>query len=338
MRGIACGLIVGFILFSRLASAQEPKVRATLATKDDQFVGQRLILAVELLAPGYFAGAAAFDLPDPPGLLLVPPSGSPVISSETIADTAYTVQRHEVSVFAHRGGEQSIPPLTIRFQFKRNPLDKVSVPASVKTEPVRFTAKIPPGAEKLGSVISAKDFKAVESWKPVPGRAKAGDAFTRTITYSAPDVPAMAFPPFPAGAIDGMGIYPQPPEVLDVNERGSLSGRRRDAVSYVCQRAGRFVIPAVKLTWFDLDTHTLQTIDFAARTLDVAPSPEQTSALSAPEHHNFRFFLITLASALGICALAWVFSKTRATWLPFLRVFLPVHLAPLNPPETFNQH
>lgn len=329
-------LLAGAFLFTGSALAQEAKVRAALATKDDQYVGQRVVLAVELLAPGYFADAPAFDLPDPPGLLLVPPSGSPVVSSETVGGAAFTVQRHELSVFARRGGEQTIPPFNVRFHFKRNPLDKDSVPASVVTEPVHFTAKVPPGAEKLGSLISARRFTAVESWKPEPGRAKAGDAFTRTISYSAPDVPAMAFPPFPAGMIEGLGIYPRPPEVLDVSDRGSLTGKRRDIISYVCQRAGHFVIPAERLTWFDLDTRALQTIEFPARTIDAAPAPGPASATPAiaSEPDDLRMAVVNLLTVLGACVLARVFYRTRAFWLRLIGVFRPVHLVPLNPPDT----
>ena len=193
--------------------AQEAKVRTSIETKGDLWVGQRATLLVELLVPGFFSGAAAFDLPTVPGLMLAPPEGSPIVASETIDGMTYTVQRHELAVFSRRAGEQTIPPFTVRFRFKRNPLDKDAIPTAVKTEPVAFTVKLPPGAEKLGSLISARNLKVEEAWTPEPGKAKAGDAFTRTITFDAPEVPAMAFPPFPAGTIDGIGVYPKPPEV-----------------------------------------------------------------------------------------------------------------------------
>ena len=129
-------------------------------------------------------------------------------------------------------------------------------------------------------MISARNLKVEETWTPEPGKAKAGDAFTRTITFTAPEVPAMAFPPFPAVKIDGLGIYAKPPEVLDKSNRSSLSGNRRDTITYVCQRAGQFTIPAVRLTWFDLDAQKLRTIDFPARHLSVSSNPalESTAA------------------------------------------------------------
>lgn len=314
--------------------AQEAKVRTSLATKGDVWVGQKVTFVVELLAPGFFSGAASFDLPKTPGLLLVPPSGSPVVSSETIDDVSYTVQRHEAAVFARRAGEQTIPPIPIRIQFKRNPLDKQSVAATLQTEPVRFAAKAPPGAEKLGSLICARDLQVEETWKPEPGKAKAGDAFTRTITYTAPDVPAMAFPPFPAAKIDGLGIYPKAPEVLDQSDRGSLTGKRRDTITYVCQRSGQLVIPAARFTWFDLDAKQLRTVDFPARTLDVAPNPALASTATTvvtDVHAGSRGLLAGLAVAVVVNLLAVLVWKSRSFWLPLFEVFRPVHLGPLNP-------
>ena len=316
-------------------TAQEAKVRASIETKGELWVGQRVTLLVELLAPGFFSGTAAFDLPTVPGLMIAPPEGSPIVASETIDAATYTVQRHELAVFSRRAGEQTIPPITVRFRFKQNPLDKDSIAAEAKTEPVPFRVKLPPGAEKLGSLISARNLKVEEVWTPEPGRAKAGDAVTRTITFIAPEVPAMALPPFPADKIEGLGIYPKPPEVLDESNRGNLTGKRRDTIIYLCQRAGDFTIPAVRLTWFDLDAQKLQTIDFPARHLSVSPNP----ALSSTATDKKIFILWTaLYWLLGVAIVASIVTFCRGYWMPWLARALdswrPVHLQPLNPIAT----
>lgn len=320
------------VLWCGHAKAQEAKARVSLAGKDTAWAGQRMTLVVELLAPGFFASPVNFDLPDPPGMLIVPPSGSPVVNSEEIDGVNYTVQRHELAAFAQRAGEQTIPPISARFQFKRQPLDKAAVAATVKTEPVKFTTKLPPGAEKLGSIISARNLKVVEEWKPEPGKTKAGDAFTRTVTFTAPDVPAMAFPPFPAKPIDGLGIYPKAPEVLDQDNRGSLTGQRRDVITYVCQRAGQFTIPAARLTWFNLDTQKLETIEFPARTFDVAPNPAMASAAPSQTASPARgLWPALLWSAVAMALLGVCFVPARF-WLRLAAPWRSVHLAPLNPP------
>jgi len=317
------------------ASAQDPQVRARLQVPDPLWAGQKVTLVVELLAPGYFSSAASFDLPNPSGLLLLAPADHPLVSGETIEGAYYTVQRHELAVYPTTAGTHTIPPFRVRFSYKHAPLDHDSVTAAVTTPSLSLGVMAPPGAEGLGQVISARNLRVVEEWKPATDKAavRVGDAFTRTVTFSAPDVPAMMFPPFPAGQIDGLGVYPQPPKVIDRNDRGARWAERRDSVTYVCQRPGRFTLPAARLTWFDLDAQKLQVIDLPAHTWEVAAnSSEEVSAVPAQER-KIGWKGIAAAGAgvaLGFAAFKWHASCRR--WLAaVLAPLRPVHLQPLNP-------
>lgn len=327
--------------------SQEAKVRTSIGTNDVNWVGQKVAVIVELLAPGFFASAASFELPNPRGVLLMPPTEHPVVSSETISGTSYTVQRHELSAFATRAGEQSIPAFKVRFAFKSAPLDTNETRATVATTPLTFKAQLPPGAENLGIVISAKGLKIEETWQPEPGTTNvlAGAAFTRTVTFSAPDVPGMAFPPFPAGKIDGLGIYLKR-QVLDQSDRGALRGERRDVITYVCQRSGEFTIPAARLVWFDLDGKQLHTNDFPARTLQVAPNPAlattnngaasttglgRTTTSPPPLSFVQRHWLsLLIVMILIVAGAVWGWPLVAPELIAALR---PLHLAKLNPSD-----
>lgn len=325
-------------LCSPLTFAEEALVRASLSAEAPVRVGQQMTLAVELLAPGYFASAASFDLPDPAGLLLMPPAGHPVVGSETIDGVRYTVQRHKLSAWPMRAGEQTIPPLTIRFSYKRRPLDDNPVVASVTTPPVALSVEMPPGAERLGTVISARDLRVEETWDPDPGAREvpAGAAFTRTVTFTAPGVPGMVFPPFPAGRIDGLGIYTKQ-QTLDQTDRGSLTGERRDVITYVCQRPGRYTIPASRFTWFDLDAGALRTVDLPARTLEVVANPAM--AVAAPARRLDpalwgRSTWLGLAGMVVLLAVVWLLVRSlrvRRAIIAAAGQLRPVRLQPLNP-------
>jgi hypothetical protein len=324
------------IIAGATSFGQEPvaKARAHFEIKGEPLVGQRLTLVVDLLAPGFFAGNPSYNLPDVPGVLLIPPSESPVIGTVQENGLSYTSQRHELYVFARRPGQFVIPPVAIRLQFKRNPLDNEPVVQTVQTPALSFTVKAPPGAENLSGIISARDLKIEETWKPEPGKAKAGDAFTRTVTFTAPDVPAMAFPEFPAEKIDGLGIYPKTPEVLDKSDRGTLLGERRDTITYVCQRPGQFVIPAAQMTWFDLDAQQLRTIDFPARTIEVAPNPALPIASTVETTHpHLALKWLGAGAALLILLSAVVVWRQQlySLLLRGLAPWRPIHLQPLNP-------
>jgi hypothetical protein len=331
--GLKMQLLAGLVL-PVAATAEDARVRASLADDEQVWVGQRVTIVVELLAPGYFASAAAFDIPDPEGVLLMPPQGHPLVSNETIDGTLYSVQRHDLLAWPMRAGEQSIPAVTVKFSFKRNPLDTDKEQASVTTAPLRFGVATPPGAENLGTVISARNLVVEESWHPEPGSddIEAGAAFMRTITFTAPDVPGMIFPPFPAGTIDGLGIYAKQ-QLQDREERGSLSGERSDQITYVCRRPGQYTIPAAKLTWFDLDSQALRTEELPARTLNVVANPAMASAApaGAPETRTTKIPWL-LASAVAIVLfVAAVNRAVRDTFARLVAPFFPVHLEPLSP-------
>jgi hypothetical protein len=335
------------------ANAQEAHVRLHLSTEGPVWVGQGVRLTVDLLAPGYFASAVSFDLPDPRGVLLLPPAGRPLVSTEVIGSTHYAVQEHEVRAWPMRAGEQSIPAFNIRFTFKRNPLDTDTVPVTLTTNAVPLTVKQPPGAEHAGSIISASNLQVTESWSPEPGAepVKAGAAFVRVVTFTAPDVPGMVFPPFPTGQIDGLGIYSKR-RLLDQDERGTLLGKRRDEITYVAKRPGQFTIPAAQYTWFDLDTQQLRSAALPARTLHVIANPEMASADTAGMagtngdtwsrwlnalggQAGYRGIVAMLGAVVFVLVLLLPASRRRVcrTLRAAIAPLRAVHLQPLNPTE-----
>jgi hypothetical protein len=312
-------------------------VRTSVVDEGPYWVGQQVLVVVELLAPGYFSSAASFDLPDPQGVLLMPPTGHPVVGSETIDGTRFTVQRHELHAWPMRSGDIDIPALAARFSFKRNPLDSEEVPAAVRTSAIALSVEQPPGSEGLGTVISARGLQVTEHWQPQPGAdaVKAGSAFIRTITFTASDVPGMVFPPFPAGEIDGLGIYGKQ-QLQDHELRGVLEGQRSDVITYVCQQPGQFSIPAVRFTWFDLDSQELRHHDFPALVLNVVDNPELASAgegKNAPVGFDIRAWG-RAAAVLGLLALlllAAMNPHVRRLSGRAIAALRPVHLQPLNP-------
>ena len=86
------------------AADPPPRVAVALAPKDGAWVGQRVAFVVTLSTPDLFAGAPSFDVPPIPGVVVLPPAGSPVIGSETVGGDSFTTQRHEFAVYAQRPG------------------------------------------------------------------------------------------------------------------------------------------------------------------------------------------------------------------------------------------
>lgn len=321
-----------FLALCVSAFAEEPaaQLRTSFANEGEPWVGKKLTFVVEIFAPGIFNSTPAFDLPQVSGLLIIPPEGHPVVRSEQINGTDYIVQRHELAVLARRGGPFAIPPFSVRFAFKPSSTSPESRDEKLLTPALRFTAVVPPGAGNMRSLITARDLEVKETWDRQPdAKTKPGDAFVRTVDFTAPDVPAMLFPEFPAEKIRGLGVYPSTPLVLDHMERSDTEGHRQDRITYVCEQAGHFTIPAVTFTWWDLDSKELKTILLPARNFDVIGPPAPPVPKPFPIKRVATGGLLILVLS-GILAMAWRYRRASRRWISPL---FPRHLQPLNPAE-----
>jgi hypothetical protein len=243
-------------------------MRSSLANPGPVWVGQRLTIKVALLTTTFFAGAPVFQLPTIPHALLMQIEDHPVLGTEQIDDTTYNVQQHELAFFMLRPGVYAVPPFTVRFASAPR-YGEPPVGHQLTTQAMQVEARMPPGAEHLPSLISTRALRVTQTWQPQPTQARLGDAFTRTITLSAPDVPGMVMPTLPLAQVDGLTVYPTPPVVQDRVERGIFTGQRMQTVTYVCERPGPITVPALSIPWWDVEKQSLRQVTLPALSLKV---------------------------------------------------------------------
>jgi hypothetical protein len=87
------------------------------------------------------------------------------------------------------------------------------------------------------------------------------------------------------------------------------------AQAAVCQRPGRFVVPAARLTWWDLDHHQLRRVDFPARTFEVAANPalpRSPTASASSESRNLGARMISLGAVAAFIVVLAGFGLWKA--------------------------
>src|SRR5262249_20631466 len=176
------------------------------------------------------------------------------------------------------------------------------------TPPLHIEARWPPGAEHLSGLVSTSAMTVSEQWTPDPKQAHVGDAFTRTVTRTAPDVPAMAFTPLPVTDLDGLAAYPKPPVVRDHSERGTFTGTRIDSVTYVCERPGTVTIPALEFPWWNVRTSELEKVTLPETTLEIGRAP------LSPRTRGWIEIAGAAALLLLLLAAWWWRGALRAAW------------------------
>ena len=141
--------------------------------------------------------------------------------------------------------------------------------------PAQLTIAVPPGVDATQPLIATTRATLEEQWSRAPTSAlKAGDALVRTITREADDVPAMAMPALAFPAPAGVRVYVDPPQSEDRQNRGAVTGRRIDKVTYVFEAGGRFTLPGVAQPWWDLEARRLHDETRPAVTVSVTAPPK----------------------------------------------------------------
>lgn len=284
------------------------KVRTTLVTKGDIYVGQKVTVVIDLLVPTFFAGAPSFDVPDVPGTVILPPGNTaPVLGNEKIGDVTYTTQRHELTIYPQRAGTVTIPSFGIRVVASAGP-GKPPTTYPLKTEAITFDALMPKGVEGLSTILSAESVEVKEDWHPEKKDWHVGDALTRTITITVPDVPGMVIPAIHWPQIKGLKGYPRQPVIADHSDRGTLTGSRIESITYVAEQPGAATLPAMQLTWWNLKEKKLERISLPARELTVSTrGAEPATNLTTKTNTRSRYIL-----AIGCILVALL---TIAGWL-----------------------
>ena len=279
------------------------------------WVGQRTDFAVEVAVEGRFDGSTVFDLPQVAGAILMKPEERPVLSTRSVDDKEYAVQRHEFSLFCQQGGEIGVPEIYVRCGSIKSSGESPSR-HTLKVPAFNLTPRMPEGAKPGQVVVSTTRLEVSETWDPRPDDAKVGDAFRRTVRLQATDVPGMLLPRIPKPQMEGMAIYASEPDVADRTERGEFTGTRADTLTYLCERPGTVEIPPVLYRWWNPEKSVWEEQSLPAVTLRIAPNPNYAPKESdggarvgsATEGFSLWWVLVLSIAAL-VCT--WVLRRSK---------------------------
>jgi len=265
----------GFVFLLLASSAwAAPDGRVALSIDPDQtiWVGQRVLVHLDLKTDAFSFSGQRFDLPLISGGVLIQTDSSTVKLSEQIAGERWQVLRYDLSLFAQRSGVLEIPPFDVRFSASAG-YGQPEAHFELKTEALNIDVNLPPGADSSRPVVTSSRLTIKEQWQPDQAEFKVGEALTRTVFIEAEDVSGIALPAIPTQSVDGIDQIPKSPLVEDTTNRGTLTGSRQEQVAYLFKHAGSFTLPGGSFAWWNPKTETLEEYQFDARDIEVIPDP-----------------------------------------------------------------
>lgn len=310
--------------------APEVVVRASVSPEGAVYVGQRVRLLVDVLGRDGWANIAGVRDFEVPGAYVVDTGGQGVRLQETINGASYSGQQQELSLFPRRGGRIEVPAVPVDVVVRTFGAQGTSVTHRAETSPLSIDVTVPPGAEGVDELVSSPRLTARQRWSPPEGSFRVGDALKRTVTFEAEDVSGMAFTPLVYAPLNGVGIYPEQPEVVDRTDRGTLSGSRTEVVAYVFEASGRVEIPSIERTWFDLVSGTVKTETLPGQVLEIAAAPQVASSVPGSGGTRTGLLVLLVVAAVGL-VLLWRFRsaliRAWARWRDERRLSEPAYFA-----------
>jgi hypothetical protein len=296
-------LMTLFAAHAQQSPAPEPVVRTTIEPPR-VMVGQPATLRIEVLVPNYMTSPP--ELPDFQLRNAVTRQLQSVNTSEQQNGIQYAGVRFEFGIYPLEAGSYAVTEheLTIRYAAEP-PATRETVVSLPRME---FAAFIPDAAAGLDPFLTAASLTAEQTVQRSAEQLKVGDAVTRMITVRADGTPAMLLPPMSFPAIEGLAVYPAQPSLQDrtVGRSDAMSGSRVDSATYVLEKPGDYVLPAVDVRWWNAGEGKIESAHIDAVALHVAASSASASSAVSSGRWSWNNIVDLIADhwLLGLIAVA----------------------------------
>lgn len=316
-----CALLAA-VLLSGAAHAR-PIVRAVVSPRQ-AVVGSPMRLRVTVLVETWFTSAPDYPSFEVAGLVVREPADNSFNVRERIGGVTYAGIVREYLLYPQRAARYVLDGQVVHVHYA-HPDTRKPVDIARNLAPVRFEATVPAAAQELDPFLATRRLVLEQSVDGDLDAPAVGDAIERAVTVTVNDLPSMFIPPLLAAEHPhGLRGYASSPETEDVpgREAGRSIGRRMESVTYMIEEPGDYVLPAVRLRWWNRRTGAIETAEvpafaFAVPTPPAAtPPPDSTDAAAGRAVGLVPLVVFALLVALALAGrrrLRRVFEAWRAS-------------------------
>ena len=231
------------------------------------WVGQMVPIDVSVWRPEGDQPLEPFSLDDviAPSAIVKWSAQDPPPDERQEGETRFLVQHRTLLVFAQADGDITVPPIIARYT------DPSKAVVAVKSSKWTFHAAIPAGAGDSLPLV-AGSVKLEQSFDRDLAGLKVGDGFTRTVTLSATDTDAIAFPELALSAVPGLSAYPAGAHAESTTERGQIGAKQTYSITYVVDRVGPHEFAGLSVRWLEPRTGRYSEATITQQTLWARPN------------------------------------------------------------------
>jgi len=186
----------------------------------------------------------------------------------------WQVTERKYAIFPQQSGALAITPVqldgavVVNQQSLGSPFFQSSSPIRVRSNTLELQVNPIPAAWQGANWLPSSGVGLTENW-PSSGSFKVGEPITRTITLQAQGLSMSQLPALPALLPDQLKAYPDQPELSDDKSDLGIVGLRRQKTAIIPTAPGIYILPAIEIPWWNVNSGKMEMAELPARTFKV---------------------------------------------------------------------
>lgn len=266
------------ILVSHLAGhtlAAEVRIETRLVPDADIRSGQSVSYEVDVLTDTWLTGTPEFRSLEVAGALVSFQGSQGRSIQRTIEGKRYFGVTYSYRLIPLEPGVTTLPSFRIKA-----PVGQEDAPVAVTTPERSFAVQPLPAVESGDISLLAADVQLSQSLSTTGGGIAAGQPVVREIRVRAHQALALSIPPLTSSSPGEAVGTRLPADIRPItDEGGSITGGERiERIRYTPDQAGTYRLPALSLTWWDIDEDRIRQSTLPALPIEVLPGagPSET--------------------------------------------------------------
>jgi len=294
--------ILAVILFSAIAVAEErPIVRAEISP-ETVAVGETIELRVTVLVPTWFTRPPIYPNIELANAITRLPDDSSFSMRERVGNDSWSgiVRTYEISPLY--GANYKLSGQSISISYANPGSDPITV--DVEVPEVSFQGSVPAGAASLDTYIAGRSLNLSLSVEGEIDDLDVGDALVLSYTAELEGLPAIFLPPLaPPLLFEGVSVYADAP----ILEDGTVA-RRSEKLTMVFDAGGEFVVPDLKLDFWNTETESIESAGVDGLVISVT-GPVAAPVASAETEPRWLLWISIIVGLSVLVGIIYVFGS-----------------------------
>jgi hypothetical protein len=276
-------LMAAFVMLLAVPVRSESKQARIWASvqfnKRTVVVGEPLLVTITVYTSTWFTGSPQFGEIQVPQAIMVVYQQRTGAMRKTIGNKSYPAIEKKYVVYPLKEGENSLPSLSIVVE-SPDEGDYKGKRRSIKSPERTFSVLPPPEGISTANWLAAYNVQLSEQWSRRPEQLLQGDVLDRRITIQAYGALAALIPPLDIPEATFGNIYGKAPQLSNVQNEGSFTGTRTETWTYLMESEGSFILPGIRISWYDPQSQRAESAEIPSREISVAENPDLDFLLS----------------------------------------------------------